>query len=376
MKIVVIPATFNEALNIEKFIVTLEEEVFPKIKNHEMYILVADDNSPDGTGEIVKGLMSKYKNLSINQGERKGLGAAYLRAMSVAIEKMNADVVVSIDADFQFDPHDLTKFVAKIDDGYDVVIQTRYSNGGSIPKNWPLQRKAFSICANFFVRAVFAKFSIHDWTGGFRAIKKDVFLKIRHKMVGFNGYIFQIAFLHSAVRSGFKIGEVPLHFSDRTLGNSKIASISYIFDVVSFVVTTRIRELFSGSFGKFLVVGGVGFVINAIILRVLVEGFHWIPYFANIIGAIFAIFSNYNLNNLWTFRHHKATKINHYFIKMFQFYLTSAFGVLVIQTGTIVIGVHFITSSKDYFIYFLFGTALLMLWNFSIYSRFIWKKQI
>jgi len=74
MKIFVVPATYNEKENIEKFITVIEEEVFPKIKNHEMYIIVADDFSPDGTGEIVKGLMGKYKNLYINQGEKKGLG--------------------------------------------------------------------------------------------------------------------------------------------------------------------------------------------------------------------------------------------------------------------------------------------------------------
>ncbi|MDO8269472.1 MAG: glycosyltransferase, partial [Candidatus Levybacteria bacterium] len=133
MKIFVVPATYNERENIERFITVLEDEVFPKIKGHDMHILVADDYSPDGTGDVVKSLMKKYKNLGVNQGEKKGLGAAYIRTMGHAIEKLGADVVVSIDADFQFDPHDLPKFIQKIDDGYDMVIQTRYSNGGSIP---------------------------------------------------------------------------------------------------------------------------------------------------------------------------------------------------------------------------------------------------
>src|ERR1035437_7734196 len=126
MKIFVVPATYNERENIEKFITVLEEEVFPKIKNHDMHIIVADDFSPDGTGEIVKKLMKKYKNLGIKQGEKKGLGAAYMRTMGYAIKELGADVVVSIDADFQFDPHDLVKFVEKINEGYDMVVQTRY----------------------------------------------------------------------------------------------------------------------------------------------------------------------------------------------------------------------------------------------------------
>lgn len=374
MKIFVVPATYNEKDNIEKFITVLEEEVFPKIKNHEMHILVADDNSPDGTGDIVKSLMKKYKNLGINQGERKGLGAAYIRTMGDAIENLGADVVVSVDADFQFDPHDLIKYVEKLDQGYDIVIQTRYSNGGSIPENWPVQRKIFSITANLFVRTVFMKFSVHDWTGGFRAIKKEVFLKERPEMAGYNGYIFQIAFLHKAVRDGFKVGEVPLHFSDRKLGNSKIAPLNYIMNVLTFVITTRIKEIITGPFGKFLVVGGFGFIINASILRILVERFGAIPAFANLAGAAIAIFSNYNFNNLWTFKNQSHKGIASYFLKMFQFYLTSAFGVIVIQTGTIGLG-DILIGRKWYFIYFIIGTGFLLIWNFTIYSKFIWRKK-
>lgn len=374
MKIFVVPATYNEKDNIEKFINVLEDEVFPQIKNHEMHILVADDFSPDGTGDIVKNLMDKYKNLGISQGERKGLGAAYLRAMGYAIEKLGADVVVSIDADFQFDPHDLIKYVKKLGEGYDVVIQTRYSGGGSIPGNWPPQRKLFSIVANLFVRTVFMRFNVHDWTGGFRAIRKEVFLKEREEMKGYNGYIFQIAFLHKVVRDGFKIGEVPLHFSDRKLGSSKIAPLGYIIDVVTFVLITRFKELVFGKFGKFIVVGGIGFVINYVILRVLSETYHWDHSLANLAGAACAIFSNYNLNNLWTFREQQAKSAGSYLWKLIQFYATSAFGVVFIQTGTIFIGDRLL-SEKYYQIYFVIGTGFLLIWNFTVYSKFIWKKS-
>lgn len=309
MKIFVIPATYNEAQNIEKFISVLEEDIFPKIKGHDMHILVADDYSPDGTGDIVKKLMKKYKNLGINQGERKGLGAAYVRTMGEAFDKLNAEVVINIDSDFQFDPYDIPKFIKKIDEGYDMAIQTRYSGGGSIPENWPLVRKMFSIVANLFVRLVFMRFSVHDWTGGYRAVRKEVFQKERHEMKEYSGYIFQIAFTFKALKDGFRVAEIPLHFSDRESGKSKIAPIQYILNVVEFVIIERIKELAGGSFGKFLVVGGVGFVINAIVLRVLVEKFHWLPYVANLTAAVFAIFSNYNFNNLWTFKHRKKKPI-------------------------------------------------------------------
>jgi dolichol-phosphate mannosyltransferase len=372
MKIFVVPATYNEKENIEKFITVLEEEVFPKIKNHEMHILVADDFSPDRTGEIVKTLMEKYKNLGINQGERKGLGAAYMRTMGYAIKELGAEVVVSVDADFQFDPHDLIKFVEKIDEGFDMVVQTRYSQGGSIPENWPPQRKLFSIVANLFVRTVFMRFSIHDWTGGFRAIKKEVFLEVSPEMTGHNGYIFQIAFLHKAVNDGFKIGEVPLHFSDRKLGMSKIAPLGYIIDVLTFVIMTRIKELVTGPFGKFLVVGGTGFIIQAIILRILVEGFKITPTIANLTGAVAAIFSNYNLNNFWTFRTERVKSVGQYIWKLLNFYATSAIGVIFIQTGIIFLGDQFI-GKKYYFIYFIVGTAVLLVYNFTVYRFIIWR---
>lgn len=374
MKIFVVPATYNEKENIEKFITVLEEEVFPKIKNHEMHIIVADDFSPDGTGEIVKSLMKKYTNLGINQGEKKGLGAAYMRTMGYAIKELGAEVVVSIDADFQFDPHDLVKFVEKIDEGCEMVIQTRYSQGGSIPQNWPPQRKLFSIVANLFVRTVFMRFDVHDWTGGFRAIKKDVFLKVSPDMEKYNGYIFQIAFLHKAVNYGFKIGEVPLHFSDRKLGMSKIAPLGYIIDVLSFVIITRIKELVTGSFGKFLVVGGTGFVIQAVILRILVEIVKIDPAIANLVGAVAAIFSNYNLNNFWTFKEERVKSVGQYIWKLLNFYATSAIGVIFIQTGVIFLGGQ-LFGKKYYFLYFIVGTAILLVYNFTVYRLVIWRKK-
>lgn len=374
MNAVIILPTFNEKENIESVITLLEKEIFPKIKNHKMSILVADDNSPDGTAEVVRALMKKYKNLEISEGPKKGLGAAYIRSMAYAIDKMDADIVFEMDADGQHDPTKIPEFLKKIDGGCDMVVGTRYSNGGSIPKNWPPQRKLFSIAANLLVRSIFMRFSIHDWTGGYRALKKEVFLKEKAKLRSYNGYIFQIAFLHMAVVDGFKIGEVPFHFTDRTLGKSKIAPLGYIFDVLYFVITARIREIATGSFGKFLIVGGVGFVINAVMLRVLVHNFNWHPATANLAGAVVAIFSNYNFNNLWTFKEHKVTSLSGYFIKLLHFYATSAFGVIFIQTGTIYLGDTFI-SREYYFIYFLIGTFFLLIWNFTIYNKFIWKKK-
>lgn len=374
MKVVVIIPTYNEKGNIERLINILETEVFPQIKNHQMSILVADDNSPDGTGDIVRDLMKRWENIEISTGEKRGLGAAYVRGMTYAIEKMGAQIMFEIDADLSHDPHKVPEFLKKIDEGYDMVIGTRYSQGGSIPSNWPIQRKAFSVLGNLTVRFVLMRFEIHDWTGGFRALRRDVFLKEKGNLTAFRGYTFQVSFLHKAHRDGFKIAEVPIHFTDRTLGRSKIAPREYIVDLLKYIITARIKEVITGPFGKFLVVGGLGFIINATVLRVLVEIFHWAPAPANLVGAALAMFSNYNFNNLWTFRQNRINTLGRYLWKMLHFYGTSSFGVVFIQTGTIFLGDKLI-GRQYYFLYFLLGTFFLLIWNFTMYSRVIWKKR-
>lgn len=243
MKIVIISPTYNEKGNVERLITTLEEEIFPAIKTHHLHILIADDESPDGTASAVRNLMKKYQNLHLVSGPKQGLGAAYIRAMDHAIKTLSADVVFQIDADGQHDPKKIPEFIAKIEEGNDMAIGTRYSHGGSIPAGWPLRRKALSITANLFVRTVFMLPAIHDWTGGYRALKKEVFLKERNKLLNCNGYIFFISFLHKAVRDGFSIAEVPFHFADRTLGMTKNVSLRYMLDVIGYVLRARISEI-------------------------------------------------------------------------------------------------------------------------------------
>lgn len=374
MKVVIIIPTYNEKENIQKLVPILEEEIFPQIKNHEMHILIADDNSPDGTGDVVSDLMKKYKNLDLIIGKKEGLGAAYVRAMTYVVEKMHADVMFEMDADLSHDPKKVPEFLAKIDEGYDLVIGTRYSDGGSIPSNWGIERKAFSIVGNLIVRTVLMRFSVHDWTGGYRALRKEVFLKEKQELTNFKGYTFQVSFLHKALRDGFKIAEVPIDFTDRTLGKSKIAAKEYIFDLLKYIFVAKIKELIFGSFGKFLVVGGTGFVIQAVLLKILVEGFMVSPTKANLVGAVLAIFSNFNLNNIWTFKKEKTKGIGMYFWKLLNFYGTSAIGVTFFQTGIIFLGDNFI-GRKYYFIYFLVGTFFLMLYNFSMYRFVIWRKK-
>jgi len=374
MHAVIIIPTYNEKGNIELLIEKLEQEIFPQIKTHQMSILVADDSSPDGTGEVVAELQKKYKNLELLVAKKAGLGAAYIRAMTYAIEKMNADVMFEMDADFFHDPKKIPEFLQKIDYGNDFVVGTRYSKGGSIPADWGIHRKIMSVWGNIFIKLLFGRKGIDDWTGGYRAIKKEVFLKEKDKLGSFTGYTFQVGFLWNAVKDGFKIAEVPFNAKDRTLGKSKIPGIETIIKTLAFVIKVRLNELLFGSFGKFLVVGGLGFFLQAIILRILVENFQFVPAIASLIGAVVAVFSNYNLNNLWTFKNERVKTITQYIWKMLNFYATSAVGVIFIQSGIIYLG-DILFGRQYYFFYFIFGTGVLLVYNFTVYRMVIWRKK-
>lgn len=371
MKIVVIIPTYNEKVNIEKLIPLLEDKILPEVKTSTMSILVADDNSPDGTGDVVKDFMKKWSNLSLLSGPKEGLGAAYVRAMRHAMDEMDADAVIEFDADFQHDPEVIPRLVAEAEKGADYVIGSRYVKGGSIPKEWGLHRKFLSFFGSLFARVVLLTFNIHDMTSGVKLTKTSYLKKVDLEHLYSKYYAYKIQILYEVVKMGAKVKEIPVVFSERENGSSKLTQRDL---VESFWVVIRLRIRDSQKFLKFLVVGGIGFVINAVVLKLLVDYSHWNPSYANLIGAALAIFSNYNLNNLWTFRQTKISGLGMYLWKMIQFYITSAFGVIFIQTGTIFLGDHFI-GRKYYFIYFLIGTGLLLIWNFTVYNRFIWKEK-
>ena len=373
MKVVVIIPTYNERENII-ILLTQLSTVLKSIENHTISYLIVDDSSPDGTQDAVRAYQKVHKNVYLLSGKKEGLGRALLRGMSEAFGHMGADIVLQMDADLSHDPRTAPKLLKAIDDGATFAVGSRYIKGGAIPENWGIIRKIYSIIGNNIVRFGLWHPSVHDWTGGYRAYIKKFYEQSRTEMIPYSGYVFQIAFLHKAIHHGAVVREVPFHFTDRLYGHSKIAPAQYIFNIYKYIFLARVSEIVSGPFGKFLVVGGFGFILNAVLLIILHDWLHWQATIANLVGAGVAIFSNFNLNNLWTFRHHKITGIGQYFWKLVQFYGTSAFGVIVIQTGTIWVGVKMF-GDRYYFEYFIAGTALLLIWNYFVYSTFIWKKK-
>ena len=372
MKVVIINPTYNEKGNIERLITVLEEKIFPTIKNHEMHILVADDNSPDGTGEEIKKLMKKHKNLHLVTGPKHGLGAAYVRAMTYAIEELDADIMFEMDADLSHPPEKIPEFLQKIDEGYNMVIGTRYSNGGSIPANWGINRKIQSIAGNLIVRSILMRLWLHDWTGGFRALKKEVFLKEKPELTAFRGYTFQVSFLHKAVRDGFKVAEVPIAFTDRTLGRSKIVPREYIIDLLKYVITARFWELVYSPFLKYAITGFIGYIINAVSLEFFFrQGLP--PAIAGAIGAEFSIIWNFSLNNMWAFSKYTIKNPLKILLKFPQFNLVSL-GSLIIISTVIGVGTHvFGVETRQIFLIIAIGFFVIP-YSYSMYNIFICKR--
>lgn len=235
-KLVIIP-TFNEIENINEIIATVME--LPG----EFDLLIVDDGSPDGTGMAVKTLQETYKDrlhLIERQG-KLGLGTAYITGFKYAIES-GYEYIFEMDADFSHNPEDLIKlYAACADDGFDMAIGSRYVSGINVV-NWPMGRVLMSYFASIYVRLI-TGLPISDSTAGFKCYTSKVLKTIDPTTIRFVGYAFQIEMKFTAWKYGFKIKEVPIIFTDRTKGTSKMSS-GIFKEAILGVIHMKIRSLF------------------------------------------------------------------------------------------------------------------------------------
>jgi len=370
MKAVIILPTYNERENITSMLTSLVQ-VMASVKGFSYEILVIDDTSPDGTADEVKKFAKTHQNIHILTGKKEGLGKALLRGMTHAIDVMHADVIAQMDADLSHDPKALPEFFKKISKGDGFVVGSRYIPGGSIPQNWGIHRKIFSVVGNSIVRYGLGFPYVHDWTGGYRVFRKEYFQKAKESVSKYSGYVYQIAFLHRAILDGATVGEVPISFTDRKYGRSKIAPLQYIRNVFLYVGIARFLQFRRSPFSKFAVVGTIGFTINTVILETLVKtGYQ--PVMASALGAECAIISNFFLNNGWTFKGKKIHGLR-MIPKFVQFNLTSL-GALLIQSGTVALGTMMF-GRDAYRWFYLMGVGIGLFWNYMMYSKVIWKHS-
>jgi len=233
--LVIIP-TYNEKENIQAII----EAVFKQKKR--FHILVVDDNSPDGTAEIVERLITQYSDaLFIEKRTGKnGLGTAYIHGFKWAIQK-KYDYIIEMDADFSHNPKDLVRLYNACEKGgADVSIGSRYSQGVNVV-NWPMKRVLLSYFASKYVRFI-TRIPIHDTTAGFVCYKRSVLEAIKLNKIRFVGYAFQIEMKFKAWKHNFNIKEVSVIFTDRTEGTSKMSD-GIIYEALFGVIKMRFKGL-------------------------------------------------------------------------------------------------------------------------------------
>lgn len=211
-KILLLLPTYNEKANLEKMV----KEIFSFLPGTD--ILVIDDSSPDGTGEVAEELSKKIKQLQVlHRAKKLGLGSAYLEGFRYALSK-DYQAVIQMDADCSHSPSALPGLIKELD-SCDCVIGSRYVQGGGI-KGWSWHRLLLSQCANFYCRTILGV-PIQDLTGGFRALKRKVLESLELNQILSEGYAFQIELNWRIFKYGFRIQEIPIIFSERAGGKSK-----------------------------------------------------------------------------------------------------------------------------------------------------------
>lgn len=221
----IVMPTYNEAENIERILTLLFEHMqhAPAEGRVLLNVLVVDDNSPDGTAKIVReyGRRNPYVHL-LFRANKEGLGKAYIAGMRHAMDILDPDVIIEMDADLSHDPADVPRLIAAVRSGADFAIGSRYVDGGGIPEDWGAHRKLVSACANLATRSLLGISDIKDCSGGFRAIRAGMLKHIDLDSLDVRGYAFQAVLLESAIHHGARVCEIPIKFANRDVGESKM----------------------------------------------------------------------------------------------------------------------------------------------------------
>ncbi len=231
MRATVCLPTYNERENLERMVRALGE--------HGVSVLVIDDNSPDGTGKLADRLAQELDHVVVLHRPRKeGLGPAYLAGFKRALAD-GAELILEMDCDFSHDPADVPRLIAAAEDA-DLVLGSRYVEGGSI-RNWGLLRRLVSAGGSLYARAVLGV-DVRDLTGGFKCYRRQVLETIDLDAISSRGYAFQIETTYRAIRTGFRVIEIPITFADRDRGASKMSKTIFLEGIWK-VPALRLRRL-------------------------------------------------------------------------------------------------------------------------------------
>jgi dolichol-phosphate mannosyltransferase len=231
VKAVVCLPTYNERENLERMVLALADK--------GVSVLVIDDNSPDGTGELADRLAAEHEHVEVLHREvKEGLGPAYLAGFRRALNE-GAELVLEMDADFSHDPHDVPRLVAAAADA-DLVLGSRYVEGGAVG-NWGRVRRFVSSGGSWYARVLLGV-AVRDMTCGFRCYRRAVLETLDLDASASQGYVFQIESTYRTLRAGFRVVEIPITFVDRELGGSKM-SRRIVLEAIWKVPVLRLRAL-------------------------------------------------------------------------------------------------------------------------------------
>ena len=235
MRVWICLPTYNERENLEPMVRALGS-----VLDEDARVLVIDDASPDGTGEAADALAEELELVEVLHRERKeGLGPAYLAGFRRALDA-GADLVLEMDCDFSHDPTDVPRLVGAVQEGADVALGSRYVVGGGT-RNWGFVRRSVSRAGALYARALLG-LPVQDPTSGFKCYRRAVLERIDLDRIAAKGYAFQIETVYRAVRAGFRVAEIPITFSERERGGSKM-SRTIVFEAVWRVPALRLRAV-------------------------------------------------------------------------------------------------------------------------------------
>jgi dolichol-phosphate mannosyltransferase len=368
VKILVAIPTYNESLNIALFIKTVFENIPP-----ESEILIIDDNSPDGTAKIVEDLIPDYpQRLHIlNRPEKQGLAQAYLAAFDWGLSR-DYDTFLEMDADFSHNPKYIPEMITAMQT-YDVVIGSRNITGGSV-EGWPALRNFISKGGSFYARMVLGC-PVRDLTGGFNMWTRATLQKIKLPRIISRGYAFQVEMKYRAYTAGCRIKEIPILFTDRKLGSSKMSKKIFVEALVTVWKIKKDvgRDTGTDQFFKFIVTGGLGTITNLLIFFLCADLFRLPEITVSVFCFLIAASQNYIINHKWSFRQNTAKEALS-LQRWLQFITGSLFGLAV---NIVIMKIILFTIAPPYkFIAQGCGIAAGMVINFVLSKFVIFRSEI
>mgnify|MGYP000225385428 FL=1 len=362
-KICFVLPTYNEEENIENIIQQILKEEKNQSK-HTFSILVVDDNSTDETQTIVQRYISLNSKVHLVTGQKKGLGDAYKRGFKFALNDLKADLIFQMDSDGQHDASLIPDFVSYIEEGKDVVIGSRFVEGGTTP-DFSFSRLLMSKVGNLLVRYVGGITQVKDCTSGYRAIRASYLKELDFSYLSTRGYSFQSSLICDLAWRGADISEIPIEFSSRQGGDSKLA----LRDQIEFLLNIpRLGFRNLEDFMKYSLVGVSGVFVNLGLYLFLTRYYEISEVVAPLIAIESALISNFILNNFWTFG--KRITQSRIRVKFVKFHLVSGFSALInysaFLTLFLVFGLYDILAN-------LIGIGLAAIVNYLINSNWTWK---